>query len=1323
MTKTMARALAIGLLAAAAMSARGQDDGTKDLLFYASFDGSADATYGKGPTAPLAVKEAQFVPGIKGLAVRVPPKGALAYATQGNLNRDRGTVSFWMQRPVLSEEEEKSLREKWRARYLFGGRSKNKSMVNLRLGGADSLVMELAGEKMGSSIYASWAAGTWHHVAAAWDKDSGMCLYLDGQFLPCGNETLGGLRRQCSFEPDAVAEMHVGCLGESGQSDLAIDELKIHGRVLSGDEIRRIVREASPLYCRVLPQVLASGANKLTLRLVNQGKGEVKGRAHWEALDPAQARVAQGEIGPLALAPGAAQEFPLEVTAAAPGQYTLALDFEAENGRRRTFPLYLLEPARLGKLERNPNPTLEPVDQIDCGQPLPPERFMQRGESRIVKSPLGDYCEAAPEKWSRLVYTINVQAVQEPHLLTIRYPDDKPRCAYVMARCAEKRNNYALDAGYSVGAEFPNTGELQTARYLWWPMEQRNAVMLASWWADQPAAVKDIKVERIVGGVAAVPRLEVSEPRDEPGRMLAIEWEDASLAGNFGFDLDPTLTMGRFAELTDRLIAYMGFTGMNTLVYPATFYFGPMCRYPETTGLGSRLELHPEGWLEILMARFSQAGLVCYPSLNFHSTPVLVESNVDDPIRIVAGADTFFQVPYDGVVPRFRRGDSTLNPLHPKVQQQTIEIIEGIVSRCENYPAYHGIELCFWPYRQIPFCFLDIRHGYEDATVGQFEKDTGIKIPVSPTDPDRFYKRYRFLLETHRADWVDWRCRKIADYVAQIAAIARRKNKDARILIPLLQEAWPDEIALYRKLFFGRSTCETQWRERGVDIKRLAQIPGVHIQRQTRDAYRRYLHEKEAKSSRDNASSWEVSKPFRETPSGAFPFNHYYEHRWTDSPVPGGWWRDEWSAGTANGGGRYYLERSAWSVFLQDAQSLCRGACSVEAQASIWEFREFARAYRALPEKPFEAWTQTAIEPAAVRQCEGKAGRYFYAVNSMYCPLDLTVKLSPPGPVTDLSDNTQLAPTDGALAIKLKPYELRSFLAAPGAVVSDVRLAPPERLLADLRERLANLRKKLETDPGSFLEEDRAAHGKLVADIAGRLDAGRICQAWRLLESEQADRMLAPPPADRKPVAPAQASAGVPEIGRNLCAGGDFDPPAATAPGATAQEILKAAGIADGSIGTAKYLNKGRKEGQIAAARVELVPGKGRNGSSCLMVDAAQNACFSLSMPIAQEVVPGYDYSLSLWLRSDRARVVPFVLSVSHEGGKRWNYCLSVGLDEQWRQCRVVLSVPRRFPGDPPAGNSLILALKNAGEKGEVRPATFFVDDVALTCLGKDLSD
>jgi hypothetical protein len=1276
----------------------------KGLIFHASFDDGVSASYAAGKRSPLRAEAYELVPGVNGQAVKVPPGGVLSYATAGNLDLERGSLSFWLQRPILPPERQEHLRRVWSARQLFGLPLRRGGGINVRLGFADTLVVELSGEKISSVIYDSWAAGTWHHVAVTWDCQNITSLYMDGQLVPHGGETFGGMLLRLPFEPENPQEMFIGCLGETRQSDLAIDEVKIYDRVLSAGEIISTLKEYWPLHVMVLPQILASGNNSLQAKLTNLGQRSVAaGLVNWEIVDAVGTRLLQGSQQLPTIAVAEESSFVIDFTPPTTGDYRLKIRSGADRRFDSYFPLYLPTKPPQRTLAAEPKPQLELVDYIDCGQELPPERFLTRGKSRLMDSPLGRYCEAAHEKWSRLVYTINVQAVQEPHLVTVRYPDDRARCVFTQVRNEKKRTYFALQAGWSLGNEFPNTHEVQSARYLWWPMEERNALMFSSWWADQPAAVMDITVERIVGGIAGIPALQVNAPPSEAGRQMAIEWEDSSLASNFGFDRDLEFTLARFEELSDRLIAYMGFAGMDTLVYPATFYFGTMCRHPKTTGLGNRLNQHPEGWLELLMDRFASAGLTCYPTLNFHSTPTMIAENCDDPLAIAAGQDSYFQVPYDGVIPRFNRGDSTLNPLHPRVQQQTLEIIESVLDRCENRASYNGIQLCFWPHRQIPFCFLSIRHGYDDKTVQRFAQETGIAVPGSAGDPDRFSKRYRLLAGEHREAWLDWRCQKITDYVSQIAAMARRTKPDAQILIPLLQEAWPasHEFPFYRKLMYGRSTVEEEWRERGVDMAALAAIPGVLLKRQTRDAMRRYWDRPEARSSRDNASSWDNAQPFRDIPSAAYPFNHYYEYRWENSPVPGAWWRDGWSAGTANGGGRYYLERSAWSLFLQDAQALSRGACSVEAQASIWESREFGRAYRTLPAQPFTSWTASPTEPAAVREYAGKDGHYFYAVNAMYCPLTVKLRVKDARSVLDLVTGESVATPGGVLSLELRPYELRTFRTQQGAALSAVEVELPAAVLADLQERLTTLRAAHAANLATRPQESRQVHERLLADIAGHLQAKRYYQAWRLLESERAKRMTEPEStAPEKAIALLAASSKTMAPG-SILARQDFD-----APGA---KDLAALGFS--------LSEQSRK-------LVSLREGAGRNGSRCLAVAASAKDYVFMSSELIADLAPGCDYRLRFWMRAEQPRVAPFQIRLQHGNGSHRAYRLQPTLSEEWQQMQVIMTVPQWLPGEPaPPNHALRLVLRSNSDKGVIYPTAFLLDDLELEYLGPQLED
>ncbi|MGI5924635.1 MAG: LamG-like jellyroll fold domain-containing protein [Lentisphaeria bacterium] len=1277
-----------------------QDSG---LIFHGTFDDGVEAAYAAGSRTPLRASGYELVPGLSGQAVKVPAGAVLSYDTAGNLDLSRGTLSFWLQRPVLSAERFEELSTKWISRYLFGLPLQRGGGINVRLGFTSALVVELSGQKLPSDIYGSWRAGTWHHVAVTWDCRNATSLYMDGQFLPQGNETYGGLPMRLPFVPENPAEMFIGCRGVGGQSDIAIDEFKIYNRVLSAEEIAATVRSHRPLHVLVLPQVLTPGSNRLQTTVTNMGRPDLATeQLNWELQDAAGAVLHQGSHDIPAMQPGAATTFAIDFTPPAPGEYSLLIrsgdDAYFDHHRLLYLPPSL--PERVVASE--PQPQLEPVDYIDCGQDLPPERFLARGESRLVDSPLGRYREAAPEKWSRLVYTLKVKAVQEPHLVTVRYPDDRARCVFVQVRNEKKKTNYSLQAGWSVGNEFPNTQQVQTARYLWWPMEERNALMFCSWWAEQPAAVLDISVERIVGSNAGVPALRVNEPASEAGRRMAIEWEDSSLASNLGLDLEPEFTLARFGTLIERLIAYMGFAGMDTLVYPATFYFGPLCRQTKTTGLGNRLRLHPEGWLELLMDRFAAAGLTCYPTLNFHSTPPLVAENCDDPQAIAAGHDTYFQVPYDGVIPRYARGDSTLNPLHPRVQQQTLEIIEGILARCETRSSYAGIQLCFWPYRQIPFCFISIRHGYDDRTIRQFTQDTGIVVPGADQDPERFYKRYRFLLSEHRDAWLDWRCRKIADYVRQIAAMARRKNSDAQVLIALLQEPLPmfHAYPYYRQLLHGRSTVEEEWRERGVDLALLASIPGVMLKRQTRDAMRRNWDRPEARSSRDNASSWDNTRPFREIPSWAFSYNPYFEHSWGRTPVAGAWWEDGWSAGTANGGGRYYLEHSAWPLFLQDAQSLSRGACSVEAQASIWESREFGRAYRTLPAQPFTSWTATPTEPAAVREYAGKDGHYVYAVNAMYCSLPVNMTLKGATAVVDLVTGESIATPDGVLRLELRPYELRNFRAVHGAALTAVEVELPADVLATLTSGLVKLREAYAANQAGWLVESRQALRQLLDDIDAHIQARRYYQAWRLLESERATRVTQPAAAEQTRELVLPSAAQQPAVGA-IVARLDFDEPGGT-----------------------DLASRGFDMNKRGSELFTLRDGAGRGGSRCLAVAAGNKDYVSLATELTPSLIPGNDYALRFWLRSDEPQIAPFVLRLVHGNGTRWDYHLNPIPSTDWQQLQVIISVPRWLPGEPvPKNNALRLVLCNNSYRGVIFPTTFQLDDLEIQALGQQLDD
>ena len=86
------------------------------------------------------------------------------------------------------------------------------------------------------------------------------------------------------------------------------------------------------------------------------------------------------------------------------------------------------------------------------------------------------------------------------------------------------------------------------------------------------------------------------------------------------------------------------------------------------------------------------------------------------------------------------------NALHPKVQAKYLEIVGELADNLADCKSFEGISMRVplpWQYAGWN-ALLTGNKGYGDWTVGEFEKETGIKVPGAPGDPKRFARRYTF---------------------------------------------------------------------------------------------------------------------------------------------------------------------------------------------------------------------------------------------------------------------------------------------------------------------------------------------------------------------------------------------------------------------------------------------------------------------------------------------------------------------------------------------------------------------------------------------------
>jgi len=730
-------------------------------------------------------------------------------------------------------------------------------------------------------------------------------------------------------------------------------------------------------------------------------------------------------------------------------------------------------------------PAQRPVASFDCTKEYPPESYFASGDVRVTESAAGRYREAGPKPLSRFGYRFAIRHVGKPHLAVVHYPDDKPRFMGVMDGTC-----YDLTTGVFTGRWMPLSGTMRQIRLVFWPRWEDCSIVLANLKQaeGEPAAAASIEIFEL----DTLPALEVpGDHGDGSRRELGFQFEDpCGVSGSEG-------AMSR-REWLERLIAYARYTGQKTLVYPIVWYSGPW--YPSarepvsyfewaTTARDRRQYLRwttqPEDWVAELLKRFEESGMEFRASLTLLRLGSLMKQMNIDLDSIKAGRDTInnmlfndlvqsstedWTMEYDvrnfaqlvafrergkdlskfpwayGEVRRQLPQGAVFNPLHPVVQKAILGLVQEIVDRYGRSPAFKGITFnVMWPSTFI--CFGSLKAGYDDYTVGRFEKETGIRMPVDGKAPDRFSKRYAFLTGAHREEWIKWRCANIHELLRHIRDMVVRGRPDRSVTLNLYAGA--------------------PWlREGGLDLDLLRNEPGIEVVPlypavSSTLAYEALPREIMTKAP-GPASVYQ----------GTWFFNDWTEiwgkYTWFScdpkdeqtsrlavilgKPAEGicrtncafakdgFWWDTQLRIVPTFPGGDEFMKHYAEAVGVLDARRITSGGLILD-KAHSEPIRRFALAYRALPAKPFQT-VGNSINPVAVRTLVDDGRRYCYLVNQERRPVEVILQAdNPPGRATDLATGREVdAP--GRWPIVLGPYELRSFGLAGNAKITGFSTAP-----------------------------------------------------------------------------------------------------------------------------------------------------------------------------------------------------------------------------------------------------------------------------------------
>lgn len=770
------------------------------------------------------------------------------------------------------------------------------------------------------------------------------------------------------------------------------------------------------------------------------------------------------------------------------------------------------------------------IARIDCCIDRDADSFCANGSTSIVHSPIGSYREAAAEPLARFVYRFGVENIGRPHLALVRYPDDKRRFMLI-----GDGTSYDLSTGVITGHAFPVSGKMQELNQVFWPRWKDCTLGFTTWGYGEPAAAASIEIYEL----EELPPLDI--PNHPGNRELGIQYEDCCGTG-------ASEGARTFSEWLDRVITYAKHTGQNLLSYPIAWYHGPI--FPSRTERGDVFSIvvaedrrqyiawtdDPPDWPATLLERFEQEGLEFQGVLTLLRLSSLMRKFDPDLERILSGGDTLHNMLWNDHVqagtmdwttvyntlnfpaildrpdpislkPDFAwaYGESTehtyrenapyrpgpiFNPLHPEVQDAVREFFHEIAERYGRFSSFKGVAVTMWAPTML--WFGSLHSGYDDVTIRLFEKETGIEVPVDPLDRQRFSKRYQYLTFQCRQAWIDWRCRKIRDFICELRDTLVSVRPDLRLTLNLWSEPYvPAVLGAGRAehQIYARPGTHQLYKEAGLDMRLFEREANIEFDLQTEGGGR------DRSPSNQPGSKLEQFFMFRDhdfldeetntalrsqAQPGVFIFNAWHEawgkHLWfandaADPNLPdiaetygqrsgksfrinsvyakdGFWWDSELRISPAFPPAPHFLEQYAHALAEYDATRITRGGLFLD-KAHAEEVRRFASAYRALPRVRFATVGQST-DPVAVRTAVHEGRRYIYLVNREWYPIQVTLVLQGKiEPVLDLAKEQEL-PASDALVIDLGGYGLRALATSPSVDVVDSSVVPPVDIVESL---------------------------------------------------------------------------------------------------------------------------------------------------------------------------------------------------------------------------------------------------------------------------------
>lgn len=715
-------------------------------------------------------------------------------------------------------------------------------------------------------------------------------------------------------------------------------------------------------------------------------------------------------------------------------------------------------PATLGK---------QLLATIDCATQAPD--YVSADETRVVKANFGAYRESGPkgrvedlEQADWFAYKLNLPEIQQPYLVEVDYPDDDQR-AFLISLVEEAINPYAPTLGVASGGEFSLSRQMQTHQLVFYPRQKDPRLFFQTWYRGQRAAAASIRVYRLTAPFPVLPTVRQASRQfgfcqEEPQRFAS--YFGALPTGNQWSTLMPAANrLGQWGNYLGANLWHPTISVYQSMMWPSRVMPGygpsdsdgygllgpPTGKEPLMKDLVRLMLLVSEKYgLKFVGELHTPVNAVLARALDkqFGGTGSIEDDGPQKPWLIVSKEGKIGSCPH-------------YNPLYPGVQDWVASVLAELAQRYKDSPAFAGVALRFMGWQFSSWQGLpSINWGYEDWTIAQFEQETGVKVPVANDDPQRYGKRYAWLLANAYEPWVSWRCRRMRAHYARLAKILTDARPDLRLHLETYGEAFD---TVFSSTITAREYESKGWaglmREAGLDPALLRGVPGL-VLNDTR-AYPPAIRTAEPlQAAADRMQYYDpqllagVAQPREGGTVSAIHFDAQSmegemvraDALGLPTKMPLHNKETAHGAGVMNPSGRHFLARYAEALADGNVTYMHDGSHGY-AQGQPQYLRDFLAEYLALPAVGMNRLAARG-DPVAV--WSGKQGSLpvFYVVNRAPFAVTATLSFAGKPSLKRLATGAAVPLAQGKLRLPLRGYELLAF--GGGAPTASTVTTSPE---------------------------------------------------------------------------------------------------------------------------------------------------------------------------------------------------------------------------------------------------------------------------------------